>query len=88
MSLQDRLLDSLRCCCQGVADLRRGQTTTYAMADFAVAAFAPFFMQCPSFLAHQRYLETGQGRSNCETLLGIRKPAYALFSATRACYIS
>lgn len=43
------------------------------MADFAVAAFAPFFMQCPSFLAHQRHLETGQGRSNCETLFGIRK---------------
>jgi hypothetical protein len=43
------------------------------MADFALAAFAPFFMQSPSFLAHQRHLETGQGRSNCETLFGIRK---------------
>jgi hypothetical protein len=43
------------------------------MADFALAAFAPFFMQSPSFLAHQRHLETGQGRSNCQTLFGIRK---------------
>ena len=42
------------------------------MADFALAAFAPFFMQSPSFLAHQRHLKTGQGRSNCETLFGIR----------------
>jgi hypothetical protein len=27
------------------------------MADFALAGFAPFFMQSPSFLAHQRHLE-------------------------------
>jgi hypothetical protein len=30
-------------------------------------------MQSPSFLAHQRYLQEGQGRSNCETLFGISK---------------
>jgi hypothetical protein len=30
-------------------------------------------MQSPSFLAHQRHLETGQGRSNCETLFAMRK---------------
>ena len=71
--MQDRLLDSLRRCCQAVPDQRRGQNATYAMADFALAAFAPFFMQSPSFLAHQRHLETGQGRSNCETLFGLRK---------------
>jgi hypothetical protein len=69
----DRLLDSLRRCCRSLPDQRRGQNTTYHMADFALAAFAPFFMQCPSFLAHQRHLETGQGRSNCQTLFGIRK---------------
>jgi hypothetical protein len=69
----DRLLDSLRRCCRSLPDQRRGQNTTYDMADFALAAFAPFFMQCPSFLAHQRHLETGQGRSNCQTLFGIRK---------------
>ena len=40
---------------------------------FAFGAFASFFMQSPSFLAHQRHLETGQGRSNCETLFGMRK---------------
>lgn len=73
VSIQDRLLDSLRRCCQSVPDQRRGQNTTYGMADFALAAFAPFFMQSPSFLAHQRHLETGRGRSNCETLFGLRK---------------
>jgi hypothetical protein len=45
----------------------------YDMVDFALAGFAPFFMQSPSFLAHQRHLETGQGRSNCQTLFGLRK---------------
>src|SRR6202034_1322372 len=54
-------------------DPRRGKNTTYAVADFALAAFAPFFMQSRSFLAHQRHLETGHGRSNCETLFGMNK---------------
>ena len=73
MSIQERLFDSLRRCCQGLPDQRQGKNTTYAMADFALAAFAPFFMQSPSFLAHQRHLETGHGRSNCETLFGMSK---------------
>lgn len=38
------------------------------MADIATAAFSVFFMQSPSFLAHQRQLQEGHGRSNCETL--------------------
>jgi hypothetical protein len=73
VSLLDRLLASLRRCCRAIPDTRRGRNATYAMADFVLAGFAPFFMQCPSFLAHQRHLETGQGRSNCETLFGLRK---------------
>ena len=56
---QDRLLAALRRCCKAVPDRRHGKNTTYAMADFVLAAFAPFFLQSPSFLAHQRHLETG-----------------------------
>jgi hypothetical protein len=73
VAVLERLLDSLRRCCRSLPDQRRGHNTTYDMADFALAAFAPFFMQSPSFLAHQRHLETGQGRSNCQTLFGMRK---------------
>lgn len=73
MPIQDRLLAALRRCCQTVPDLRRGRNTSYAMSDFVLAAFAPFFLQSPSFLAHQRHLETGQGRSNCQTLFGMGK---------------
>ena len=44
-----------------------------SMADIGMAAFSVFFMQSPSFLAHQRQLceGVGQGRSNCEPLLGM-----------------
>jgi len=46
---------------------------TYPMADMGMSAFSVFFMQSPSFLAHQRLLETGHGRSNCASLFGISK---------------
>jgi hypothetical protein len=51
----------------------KGRSGNIAMADFGLAAFALFFMQSASFLAFQRTLEKGQGRSNCQTLL--RRPA-------------
>jgi hypothetical protein len=73
VSIQDRLLDSLRRCCQGLPDRRQGRNTSYAMADFALGAFAPFFTQSACFLAHQRHLETGHGGSNCKTLFGMCK---------------
>lgn len=73
MAILDRFLAALRRYAQILPDRRAGQNTSYAMADFAMAAFAPFFMQSPSFLAHQRHLETAQGRSNCQTLFGMGK---------------
>lgn len=41
------------------------------MADIGLSAFSLFFMGCPSFLAHQRVLAEGHGRSNCQTLFGM-----------------
>ena len=41
------------------------------MADIGLAAFSLFFMGSPSFLAHQRALARGHGRSNCQTLFGM-----------------
>jgi hypothetical protein len=46
---------------------------SYRIDDIGMAAFAVFFMQSPSFLAHQRRLEHGHGRSNCESLFAIAK---------------
>ena len=57
----------------GLPDKRRGKNSHYAMADIAMAAFSVFFMQSPSFLAHQRHLAQGHGHghSNCQTLFGM-----------------
>lgn len=43
----------------------------YSMADIGLSAFSVFFMGSPSFLAHQRGLAEGHGRSNCQTLFGM-----------------
>jgi hypothetical protein len=67
------LLGRLRQCCESFPDKRRGINTSYPIADIAMAAFSVFFMQSPSFLAHQRHLRDGHGRSNCESLFGLTK---------------
>jgi hypothetical protein len=71
--LLETLLGSLRGCLAGFPDQRRGMNTTYDIADIGMAAFSVFFMQSPSFLAHQRQLHEGHGQSNCASLFGFPK---------------
>jgi hypothetical protein len=71
MELLPSLLAQLRTVCATFPDSRKGRGGNIAMADFGLSAFALFFMQSASFLAFQRTLEKGQGRSNCQTLFGI-----------------
>ena len=73
MTVLTDLLGLVQQTCAGLADKRRGLNTRLSMADIGMAAFSAFFMQSPSFLAHQRQLSAGagQGRSNCQTLLGM-----------------
>lgn len=52
-------------------DARRGANRQYTMADAAWAAFSVFFMQSPSFLAHQRDMQRHQGVNNAQTLFGV-----------------
>jgi hypothetical protein len=66
MKILDRLIGSLRGCCHSLPDLRQGGDVRYTMVDIGLSAFSLFFLQSPSFLAHQRRLEEGQGRSNCQ----------------------
>ena len=73
MRVLDALLASLRSCLDQFPDKRRGLNTTYRLPDIGMAAFSVFFMQSPSFLAHQRQFEEGHGRSNCASLFGIPK---------------
>ena len=69
------LIESLGDVCAGLVDKRRGANTQYSMRDIGLAGFAPFFMQSPSFLSHQRQISVGvgHGRSNCQTLLGMER---------------
>src|SRR3954447_5840894 len=69
----DALLGSLRDCLDRFPDKRRGLNTTYLMGDIGMAAFSVFFLQSPSFLAHQRQFEAGQAPSNATTLFGIAR---------------
>jgi hypothetical protein len=73
MGVLETMLGSLRRCLDGFPDKRRGLNARYSMGDIGMAAFSVFFMQSPSFLAHQRRFEEGYGRSNCQSLFGISK---------------
>jgi len=69
----ERLIAELKDVCAGLPDQRKGprRDSEYTMADIGLSAFSVFFMGSPSFLGHQRALEAGHGRSNCQTLFGM-----------------
>ena len=53
-------------------DLRKpNNNTRYAVVDGILAAFAVFFMQSSSFLAHQRLLQSKKSRSNAHSLFQV-----------------
>jgi len=67
------MVKQLRATFASLPDYRPGQNTTYAIQDAAVGAFSVFFMQSPSFLAHQRDLQRKQGRNNAASLFGVEQ---------------
>ena len=69
----DDLIAVLRETCSSFSDKRRGSNCSYTMADIGLSAFSVFFMQSPSFLAHQSALEARRGRSNCASLFAMEK---------------
>ena len=72
MNALESLIGELRGVCGSLPDRRKGSGNgVYAMADIGLSAFSLFFMGSPSFLAFQRALEDGHGRSNCQTLFGL-----------------
>ena len=73
MVLIERLIGELREVCAGLPDRRVAprREGEYSIADIGLSAFSLFFMGSPSFLAHQRALQRGHGRSNCQTLFGM-----------------
>jgi hypothetical protein len=68
----DSLIEQFHQVLDGLPDSRTGQNTTYLIKDAALSAFAVFFTQSPSFLAHQRTMKQNKGRSNAESIFGHR----------------
>lgn len=73
MNALESLITELKAVCASLPDRRKGpfRDGQYTMADIGLSAFSVFFMGSPSFLGHQRALEEGHGRSNCQTLFGM-----------------
>jgi hypothetical protein len=66
------LIGTLRETLAGLHDRRTGDNCSYAMVNFGLSAFAVFFTQSPSFLAHQKAMQTARGGNNAQSLFGIQ----------------
>ena len=72
----DALVHAFHAVLDQLPDTHRGKNTQYAIKDAALGAFAVFFTQSPSFLAHQQTLRQAKGSSNAEPLFGITQIPY------------
>ena len=54
-------------------DKRKQTQCNYRLSDAGLAAFSVFYMQSPSFLAHQRDMERQKGSSNAQNLFDMVK---------------
>lgn len=45
--------------------------TRYSLRDVVLGAFSVFFMQCESFLEHQRQMQNRCGKDNAQSLFGL-----------------
>jgi len=67
----DHLIERLRSVAAALPDRRTGANTQFDMADIALAAFAVFFTQCPSFLSYQQAMEQARSRDNARSLFQV-----------------
>ncbi len=68
-----KLLGMLGEALAGLPDRRQGKNRQYSMSDLGRAAFAVFFCQSPSFLAHQQLMHQVRGKDNGRSLFGLEK---------------
>lgn len=55
-------------------DLRKPSNgTKYEVLDAVLSAYSVFFMQSPSFLAHEQDRKREQGKNNLENLFGVHR---------------
>ena len=67
----DRLRSILVATLTDLPDYRTRPNRIYNLADAALGAFAVFFVQSPSFLAHQRDMQRVRGQNNAQSLFGV-----------------
>lgn len=68
------LLGYLQQSIERIEDPRQASNgTRYSLADAILAAFSVFFMQCESFLEHQRQMHSRRGKDNAQTLFGLEQ---------------
>jgi len=67
------MLDMLKAGLARIPEHRTGSNTGYEIEDVGLAAFAMFFMQSPSFLAHQRDMQRKKHKNNARSLFGVLK---------------
>jgi hypothetical protein len=73
LSLQN-IMVQLRQRWENLPDARMpNNNTKYAIVDGVLAAFAVFFMQSSSFLAHQLLLQSKKGRNNARSLFQVEE---------------
>jgi hypothetical protein len=68
----DNLIKEFQWLANTLPDSRIGLNKSYSMADAALGAFSIFFMQSPSFLAHQIKMKEVKGYSNAQSLFQIK----------------
>jgi hypothetical protein len=68
----EALMNYLHTAIQDIPDPRQASNATkYSLSDAFLGAFSVFFMQCESFLEHQRQMNARLGKSNAQTLFGM-----------------
>lgn len=72
LKFQD-LLDVVRQNLEEVPEHRTGRNIQYSIAEAGMGAFSVFYMQSPSFLAHQRDMQRKKGQNNAQGLFGVEQ---------------
>jgi hypothetical protein len=58
---------------EAMPEHRKGRNIQYTLKDAGLSAFSVFYLQAPSFLAHQKLMKQKEGRDNAQSLFGIEK---------------
>jgi hypothetical protein len=69
----ENLVNKLRERIKEFPDRRIGKNISKSLEDAALGAFSIFYMQNPSFLSHQKLMETTKGKNNARSLFGIQE---------------